>query len=53
MAFLLVVSVIFYFGNNRLMMVFTTDEGVIGIGAQWLRILSYSYFVYGWWMVTV
>jgi Na+-driven multidrug efflux pump len=26
---------------------------VIAIGAEWLRILSYSYFVYGWWMVSV
>jgi Na+-driven multidrug efflux pump len=22
-------------------------------GVEWLRILSYSYFVYGWWMVAV
>jgi Na+-driven multidrug efflux pump len=26
---------------------------VIEIGGEWLRILSYSYFVYGWWMVSV
>jgi Na+-driven multidrug efflux pump len=26
---------------------------VVGIGAEWLRILSYSLFVYGWWMVAV
>ena len=29
------------------------DEKVIEIGGEWLRILSYSYFVYGWWMVSV
>ena len=23
------------------------------VGATWLRILSYSYFIYGWWMVSV
>ena len=23
------------------------------IGAEWLRIFSYAYFVYGWWMVAV
>ena len=26
---------------------------MIAIGAEWLRILSYSLFVYGWWMVSV
>ena len=26
---------------------------MIAIGAEWLRILSYSLFVYGWWMVAV
>jgi Na+-driven multidrug efflux pump len=26
---------------------------VIAIGGEWLSILSYSYFVYGWWMVAV
>jgi Na+-driven multidrug efflux pump len=25
---------------------------VIAIGAEWLQILSYSYIVYGWWMVS-
>jgi len=33
--------------------IFTTDATVIAIGAEWLRILSYSLFVYGWWMVAV
>jgi Na+-driven multidrug efflux pump len=32
---------------------FTEDAKVIAVGAEWLRILSYSYFVYGWWMVSV
>ena len=26
---------------------------MVAVGAQWLRILSYSFFVYGWWMVSV
>ena len=30
-----------------------TEPAVIAIGAEWLRILSYSLFVYGWWMVSV
>ena len=26
---------------------------LIAIGGEWLSILAYSYFVYGWWMVAV
>lgn len=52
MIFLLGISVIYFFFNRSLMEFFTTDDGVIVVGAKWLRILSYSYFVYGWWMVT-
>ncbi len=33
--------------------IFTADPAVVAIGAEWLRILSYSLFVYGWWMVSV
>ena len=36
-----------------MMKIFTDDPKVISLGAEWLRILSYSYFVYGWWMVSV
>jgi putative MATE family efflux protein len=53
MIFLLLVSVFFFFGNYWLMNLFTDEQNVIDIGAEWLRILSYSYFVYGWWMVSV
>jgi putative MATE family efflux protein len=53
MMFLLLVSVFFFFGNFWLMHLFTDEENVVAIGAEWLRILSYSYFVYGWWMVSV
>lgn len=53
MAFLVVVSVIFFFYNTELVAIFTADQHVISIGAEWLRILSFSYFVYGWWMVAV
>lgn len=51
MIFLVLVSVIYFFFNESLMRIFTEDEAVIAVGATWLRILSYSYFVYGWWMV--
>jgi putative MATE family efflux protein len=52
MVFLIAVSVLFFFRNHWLMSIFTDDPRVIAIGSEWLRILSYSYFVYGWWMVS-
>ncbi len=53
MAFTLAVSVAFFFLHDALIAVFTDDAAVIAIGGEWLSILSYSYFVYGWWMVSV
>lgn len=53
MIYLAVVSVVFFVFNDELIANFTTDAEVIAIGAEWLRILSYSYIVYGWWMVSV
>jgi putative efflux protein, MATE family len=52
MAYLLLVSIAFYAFPEELMGWFTTDAAVVAIGAEWLRILSYSLFVYGWWMVS-
>ena len=52
MIFLIGVAVIYFFYNEELMAFFTKDLRVIEIGAEWLQILSYSYFVYGWWMVS-
>lgn len=53
MVFTGVVSVIFFLFPRELMGVFTAERAVVDIGAEWLRVLSYSYFVYGWWMVSV
>ncbi|QEC53143.1 MATE family efflux transporter [Anseongella ginsenosidimutans] len=53
MIFLVAVSFFYFFYNDSLMQIFTGDDRVITIGAEWLRILSYSFFVYGWWMVSV
>ncbi|HEX6227742.1 MAG TPA: MATE family efflux transporter [Chryseolinea sp.] len=50
--FLFLVSIIYFVFNDNLMRIFTADAQVISIGAEWLRILSYSYIVYGWWMVS-
>jgi Na+-driven multidrug efflux pump len=51
--FLIGVSFLFFFYNKQLMGIFTDDIVVIAVGSKWLKFLSYSYFVYGWWMVSV
>jgi putative MATE family efflux protein len=53
MAFTLAVSVVFFFAHDAVIALFTEDRAVIAIGGEWLSILAYSYFVYGWWMVSV
>jgi putative MATE family efflux protein len=53
MAFLVGVSFLYYFQNEALIGIFSDDAQVVAIGREWIRILSYSYFVYGWWMVSV
>ncbi|GIV38008.1 MAG: MATE family efflux transporter [Cyclobacteriaceae bacterium] len=53
MIFLIAISLLYFFCNRELMLLFTRDSEVVDIGAEWLKILSYSYFVYGWWMVAV
>ncbi len=53
MGFLVLVSIVFFFFNESLMKIFTDDPRVVDVGGGWLRILSYSFFVYGWWMVSV
>jgi putative MATE family efflux protein len=53
MAYLVCVSVLFFLFPRDLVGFFTDDARVVEVGAEWLRILSYSFFVYGWWMVAV
>src|SRR5688572_7228557 len=53
MVYLVAVAVVYFSVPGPFMGIFTDDPAVIAIGAEWLRILSYSYFVYGWWMVAV
>ena len=53
MAYLVAVSVLFFLFPRELVALFSSEPQVVAIGAEWLRILSYSFFVYGWWMVTV
>jgi putative MATE family efflux protein len=51
MIFLVGVAVVYFLNNHALVDLFSDDARVIAIGGEWLRIISYSYFVYGWWMV--
>jgi putative MATE family efflux protein len=53
MLFLICIGVIYFFFHDTLVGIFSDDPKVIAIGGEWLRILSYAYFVYGWWMVSV
>ena len=53
MIFLVIVAVVYFVYHDSLMNIFTDDVRVIAIGGEWLRIISYSYCVYGWWMVSV
>lgn len=53
MAFTLAVSVLFFIWHDAIVGLLTDDAAVIAIGGEWLSILAYSYFVYGWWMVSV
>jgi len=52
MAFLICVAIVFFIFSDSLIGFFTDDAGVIEVGSDWLHIVSYSYFVYGWWMVS-
>lgn len=51
MGFLILIAIIYFFFSRNLIGIFTDDPGVITVGGEWLHIVSYSYFVYGWWMV--
>ena len=52
MLFLVCVAVVYFIFSESLVAFFTDDLQVISIGSHWLKIVSYSYFVYGWWMVS-
>ncbi|HEU5290867.1 MAG TPA: MATE family efflux transporter, partial [Cyclobacteriaceae bacterium] len=52
MIFLSAVSVCYFIFNESLVGIFTDDPTVVAIGSEWLQILSYSFIVYGWWMVS-
>ena len=51
MAYLVLVSLVFYLFPEALVGFFSPDPAVVAVGSEWLSILAYSFFVYGWWMV--
>ena len=53
MVFTVSVSIAFFLWPEGIIGLLTQDPAVIAIGGEWLSILAYSYFVYGWWMVAV
>ena len=53
MLFLVGVSIFYFMFSESLVGIFTNDQDVVRIGGKWLTIVSYSYFVYAWWMVAV
>lgn len=53
MGFLVCVSVVYFLFSESLVGIFTDDPDVISVGGKWLTIVSYSYFVYAWWMVSI
>jgi len=52
MIYLLGVSAMFFLYHDQLIALFNNETAVIAVGGDWLQILSYSFFVYGWWMVS-
>lgn len=51
MTFLALVSLLYIFGNEMLIRIFTSEPGVIKAGAECLRIVAYGYIAYAWGMV--
>jgi putative MATE family efflux protein len=53
MAYMVAIALLFFLFHERIIGLFTSEPAVIAVGSEWLRIISYSFFVYGWWMVSV
>src|SRR5712671_1361475 len=51
MTFLAAVSIIYIFGNELLVRIFSSEPAVVAAGAQCLRIVAYGYVAYAWGMV--
>jgi putative MATE family efflux protein len=53
MGFMLLVSLVYIFGNEMLVRIFTKDPAVVTAGAECLRIVSYGYLFYAWELVMI
>ncbi len=53
MCFMLVVSLVYIFGNEMLVRIFTNETPVVVAGAECLRIVSYGYLFYAWELVMI
>jgi putative MATE family efflux protein len=53
MAFMLVVSLVYIFGNEMLVRIFTKEPAVVAAGAECLRVVSYGYIFYAWELVMI
>jgi putative MATE family efflux protein len=51
MLFCALVSLIYIFGNEPLIRLFSSEPAVVSAGAQCLRIVAYGYIAYAWGMV--
>jgi putative MATE family efflux protein len=51
MTFMALVSLLYIFGNEFLIRIFTPEQGIIKAGAECLRIVAYGYIAYAWGMV--
>ncbi len=51
MLFMACVSIVYILLNDELMLIFTSEPGVVAAGADCLRIVSYGYIMYAWGLV--
>lgn len=51
MAFLAAVSLVYIFGNETLVRLFTSEPGVIAAGAECIQVVAFGYIFYAWGMV--
>ncbi len=51
MTFLVIVSALYIFFNEELVRIFSSEQGVVDVGAECLKIISFGYILFAWGMV--
>jgi putative MATE family efflux protein len=51
MTFLVIVSVFYILFNEQLIRIFSSEQGVVDVGAECLKIISFGYVLFAWGMV--